>query len=176
MKEAVSGREEFDVPGVKLDLGGEGGGSEDPVEGVADVFEFGVELVAAMAEPVLQTFEQISGEVGAVAGGIAMGADDVELVGNQGTVASGRAGQPAGIEPGGGPGERVHQHAAVAVEVGRGLSGVKSALNHFEQFGDGASEIGDGAVLAFGGQSAGLHGREAAGRGRDSQGSASRAA
>lgn len=71
----MGGGEEFDVVSVALDLGDDTDGAKDPVEGVADVFEFGVEFVAAMLEPVLEAFEQIGREVGAIAGGIAMGTD-----------------------------------------------------------------------------------------------------
>ena len=67
VEETVGGGEEFDVVCVALDLGDETDGAEDSVEGVADVFEFGVEFIAAMLEPVLETFEQIGREVGAIA-------------------------------------------------------------------------------------------------------------
>ena len=105
----MGGGEEFDVVCVALDLGDETDGAEDSVEGVADVFEFGVELVAAMLEPVLETFEQIGREVSAIAGGIAMGADGFEAFRDQRLVASRRAGKPTGM----------NQAAARRTEAGR---------------------------------------------------------
>lgn len=176
VEETVGGGEEFDVVSVALDLGDETDGAEDPVEGVADVFEFGVEFVAAMLEPVLEAFEQIGREVGAIAGGIAMGTDGFEAFCNQRLVASRRAGKPTGIEPASGPGERVQQHAVVTVEVGRRCSGIKSLPDHLEQFRDGALQRGGTARRRLNADGAGFHGRAAEGRGLDSQGSASRAA
>jgi len=134
----VGGGEEFDVASVEWDFGSGADGAKDAVQGVTDVFEFGVEFVTAVLEPVLEAFKQVSREVGAVTGGIAMGADGVEAIDDQRVVAGRRAGQTAGIEPAGRPGECVEQHAAVALEVGRGLAAIEAPPEHFEQFRDRA--------------------------------------
>jgi hypothetical protein len=50
----------LDVASVKLDFRIEADGAEDAVEGVADMFEFGVEVVAAVLEPILEAFAHLS--------------------------------------------------------------------------------------------------------------------
>ena len=80
----MSGREQCEVVGVPLDRKGKGGRGEDLIEGVSDVLEFSVELVAVMLEPILAAFEQIRRKVWAVTGGITVGGDVAEGVGDQG--------------------------------------------------------------------------------------------
>jgi len=56
VKEAVGGGEQFDVPCLDLDSGSEVEGIEDLVDGVADVLEFVVQIVAVVLEPILKAF------------------------------------------------------------------------------------------------------------------------
>jgi len=67
------------------------------------MLQFGVEFVAVVLEPILETFEQIGGEVSAVACGIAVGGDGFESVVQQRAVPRRRAGERAAFEPDGGP-------------------------------------------------------------------------
>ena len=129
----------FDVASVELGFGGGGDGAEDSVEGIADVFEFVVERVAAMLEPVLETFEQISRKIGAVAGGIAVGADGIEALDDQRLVAGRRAGQPAAIAPtrrpgGSGPAGPWHKIAAGSL---RAILGRRPAVRLGYSWADG---------------------------------------
>lgn len=52
----MGGGEQFDVLRVALHRDGEAGRREHLVEGVADVLQFVVELVAVVLEPVLEAF------------------------------------------------------------------------------------------------------------------------
>ena len=60
-EETVSGDEQVKLAGVALHAPGEAGGGEELVEGVSDVFEFVIELVAVAVEPILEAFEEIGG-------------------------------------------------------------------------------------------------------------------
>jgi hypothetical protein len=81
--------EKIDVTGVTLDICGEADRGKDLVDGVADVFEFVVELVSVVLEPVLEAFQEVGGEVGRVAARIAVGGDGLEALRNE-EVVSGR--------------------------------------------------------------------------------------
>lgn len=172
--EAVSGGEKVEVFGVVLDAGGQGWGGEDAVEGVAQVFEFVVEGVAVMAEVILQAFEQVGGEVGAVAARIAVGGDGVELGDEQGVVALLGAGQASLAQPGGGPAQGVDEVAAVAMELGatrRIAGGIEALL-------DGAEQRLEGGAIGreAGGRVWRVHGAVSEPLRRASQGMVSRAA
>ncbi|MGH7957737.1 MAG: hypothetical protein ACREH8_12130 [Opitutaceae bacterium] len=56
LDQAVCGSEQIGVLRVALDRGGEARRREHLVEGVADVLELVIKLVAMMLEPVLQAF------------------------------------------------------------------------------------------------------------------------
>ena len=114
----MGGDEHIEMAGVTLDALGEAGGGEELVEGVADVFQLGVKFFAVAVEPVLQTFEQVGGKVGVVAGAVAVGGDDLETFLDEGLITLGGAGEAALVEPGGGPGDGVEQALAVAMVVG----------------------------------------------------------
>ncbi len=57
--ESMGGGEELDPLGVALDGRGKPGRGEDLIEGVADVFEFAIELVAVAIELVLEAFREV---------------------------------------------------------------------------------------------------------------------
>ena len=57
MDQPVGRSEKFYVTGVAMDIRGEADRGEDLVDGVADVFEFVVELVSVVLEPVLEAFQ-----------------------------------------------------------------------------------------------------------------------
>ena len=106
-----------------------------------------------------------------------MGADGLETFGNKSVVALRGTSQPSGIEPAGGPGERIQEHTPVTEEVGLGLVGIKVEPDDFEQLGH--SRVGVARRVAFAAwrHEARVHGwAAAAGRGRESQGNVSRAA
>jgi len=54
--------DDFEVVSVILDDRGEADTGKDLVESVADVFEFVVEFLAVVLEPVLEAFEEVGGE------------------------------------------------------------------------------------------------------------------
>lgn len=81
--------DDFEVVSVMLDNRGEADAGKDLVEGVADVFEFVVEFLAVVLEPVLEAFQEVGGEEGAVAAGIAVGGDGLEALRDE-EVVSGR--------------------------------------------------------------------------------------
>jgi hypothetical protein len=84
IEEAVGAGEDFDgvVAGGGWGFGRSlGDGVEDAIEGVAGRFEFGVEFVAVVIDPILEGFEEVAGEAGLVALGVAVGADGVEAIG-----------------------------------------------------------------------------------------------
>src|SRR3990172_6468048 len=124
----MGGNEQVEMVGVTLHPLGEAGGGEELVESVADVFQFGVELVAVAVEKVLETLEQIRGKIGARGGGIAMGGDGLQRILDEGVITLRRTGQAAFVEPSGGPGESVEQALAVAV-VRAGTVGVEAQAN-----------------------------------------------
>jgi hypothetical protein len=132
VKEAVGGGEQFDVSGLDLGFGSEVEGGKDLVEGVADMLEFVVQIVAVVLVPVLEAFQEVGWKEGAVAGGVPMGADGLETFGNKSVVALRGTSQPTGIEPAGGPGERIQEHTPVTEEVGLGLVGIKVEPDDFE--------------------------------------------
>jgi hypothetical protein len=59
VKEPVSGDENVELPGVALDALGKAGGGQHLIEGVAQMLEVAVEVVAVTVEEVLQALEQI---------------------------------------------------------------------------------------------------------------------
>jgi len=80
LDQVMSRCEKIDVTSVTLDIGGEACRGENLVDGVADVFEFVVEFLAVVLEPVLEAFQKVGGEVGAVATGIAVSGDGLEAL------------------------------------------------------------------------------------------------
>ncbi len=79
----MGGSEQFDLLRVALDGGGKASGRENLVEGVADVFEFFVELLAVVLEPVLEAFQEVGGEVCAITRRIAVHRNFREPVGDE---------------------------------------------------------------------------------------------
>ncbi len=114
------------------------------VEGVADVFEFVVIVLAAMGEVVLEAFQQIGGEVRLTAFGIAVGGDVGEALFEELAVAWLTDGYASFVHPVGRPCERFDQGLPVAVPVF--LFGLAAAA--VEAAADGAEELPEG--LFFG--------------------------
>ena len=142
--QAMGGNEQVEMAGVTLDALGEAGGGEELVEGVADVFQLGVEIIAVAAEKVLEALEQIGWKIGARGSGIAMGGDRLETILDEGVITLRGTSQTALVEPGGGPGERVEQALAVSV-IMAGPAGVEAQANGEQQFfGGGGERIGGG--------------------------------
>ena len=79
----MGGDEDVELAGVVADAFGKTRAGQHLVQGVPDVFQVAVEVVAVALEPILQAFEQVAWEVRVVAGGIAVGADGVEAFGNE---------------------------------------------------------------------------------------------
>jgi hypothetical protein len=76
-----------------------------------------VEIFTVPCEPVLYGFEQVSREVDLVGCGVSVLSDVVETLAQYRLVAGVGHAQGSFIEPCGGPGESVQEHAPVAVEV-----------------------------------------------------------
>ncbi len=168
---SIGGGEELDVLSVALDGGGKLGRGEDLVEGIADVLEFAVELLAVVIEPVLQAFQEVGRKVGAITGGITMRGDHRQAIGEEPAVTRGRTAQPTPFQPAGRPRQGVEQHSAVAVEVAHGVAGIKPTPHFLEQLPDRAVDL-----RQSGGALMGLHERGGQlGRARASHGRASRA-
>ncbi len=144
--QSMGGGEELDVLGVALDGGGKPGRSEHPIESVADVFKFAIEFIAVAIEPVLEAFQEVGRKVGAITGWIAMGDDHGQAVGEEPAVTLGRTSQPTTFQPDGGPRQRVEQHSAIAVEVARGVTGIKPAPHLLEQLADRVLGLGQFGV------------------------------
>jgi len=68
-----------------------------------------------------------------------MGSDGVEALGNKNVVTLRRTSQPPGIEPAGGPSERIEEHSPVTVEVGLGMFGVKPSRTISSKWGTAES-------------------------------------
>lgn len=132
---------------MALDALGEAGGGEELVEGVADVFQLGVQFVAVVVEPVLETFEQIAGKVAVrrtqarcpVSGGVAVGGDGKEAILDERLITLGGAGQAARFQPGGRPGDGVEQSLAVPLVIS-GPADVKTQADGEQQFVGGGGE------------------------------------
>ena len=57
------GDEEVELAGVVADAGGKARAGQHLVEGVSDVFELAVEVVAVVFEPILEALEEVAREV-----------------------------------------------------------------------------------------------------------------
>ena len=147
----MGGDKQVEMTGVTLDALGEAGGSEELVEGVADMLQLGVKILAVTIEPVLKTFEQVGRKISTVAGTVAMGGDGPEALFNEALITLRGTGEAALVEPGGGPGESVEESLAVAVVVAS--PGAVEALAEGEQQGFG------GGGEWFVGISGGAHAR-----------------
>jgi len=84
---------------------------------VSDVFELFVEVFSVVSEPVLDGFEQIPGEVGAIAFGVAVLCDVIEPLAEEVFVGLRCDGQSVFFEPVGGPGDGVKEHAAICIKA-----------------------------------------------------------
>ena len=80
-EEAVGGDEQIELAGMALDPLGKAGGGEELVEGIADVFQLAVKVIAVAVEPVLEALEQVGREVRAVDRGVAVRGDSLQARG-----------------------------------------------------------------------------------------------
>lgn len=91
----------------------------DGAELITNVFEFFVEFVAVVSEPVLDAFEQVSWKVAELL--LPVGLDILEPLCDEFLVGLWCDGQATLVEPFGGPRECVEEHSAVLVEAFLGL-------------------------------------------------------
>ncbi len=63
----MGGDEDVELAGVVADTGGKARAGQHLVEGVSDVFQVAVEVVAVALEEVLQDLEEVAREAGTVA-------------------------------------------------------------------------------------------------------------
>lgn len=103
------------------------------VEGVADVFQLVVEVLAVAGEVVLKAFQEVGREVGASAFGVAVGSDVGEAFLEELTVSWLAYGDAVAAHPVGRPGEGFDQGEAVFVPAFDGVVFVEVAAGEAEE-------------------------------------------